>query len=214
MHWYPSPDKNRIIWKGDSFIEGATEWIAYIISKILGPRGYFLNGAVHLSNSFVLSVENNLLYVNGQFNDLLSILMNLENVRTEMSLNQGLISYRVLKMEMAPSQKVAIEIEDFGAELVIVISNVESGFLLKPILRESLSKYSRRLNVSSEQICIVWSTDSIRVAVYIANKVISIIDLETKKILKSDLSGADFPSLALSYFEKGIDKDIGEPINI
>ncbi|MBY9087518.1 hypothetical protein KIH86_25350, partial [Paenibacillus sp. HN-1] len=39
LHWFPSTDRNEIIWNGGDFTEGAAEWVAYIIFKILAPKG-------------------------------------------------------------------------------------------------------------------------------------------------------------------------------
>ena len=44
--WVPSTDKERIVWDcGEKFYR-YTEWIIYLIDKILKPRGYILNGNV------------------------------------------------------------------------------------------------------------------------------------------------------------------------
>jgi len=44
--WKPSKDGMHLIWDGGEKFYHYTEWIQYIIEKILKPRGYILNGEV------------------------------------------------------------------------------------------------------------------------------------------------------------------------
>jgi len=44
--WMIETDKQIIRWDGGEKFYHYTEWIEYIIEKILNPRGYFVNGAV------------------------------------------------------------------------------------------------------------------------------------------------------------------------
>jgi len=45
-HWKPVEDKLHIEWDGEQNFDKYVEWIEYIISKVLAPRGYLLNGIV------------------------------------------------------------------------------------------------------------------------------------------------------------------------
>lgn len=45
-HWTPTEDRLHIEWDGGEKFYGYIEWIKYIISKVLAPRGYVLNGDV------------------------------------------------------------------------------------------------------------------------------------------------------------------------
>ncbi len=44
--WMPSDDRMSIEWDGGEKFYHYIEWIKYIISKVLAPRGYVLNGVV------------------------------------------------------------------------------------------------------------------------------------------------------------------------
>ena len=44
--WIPTKDRLSIEWDGGEKFYGYIEWIEYIISKILAPRGYILSGVV------------------------------------------------------------------------------------------------------------------------------------------------------------------------
>ena len=46
-HWKPSADGKYIRWNGNEEFEHPVEWIEYIISKVLAPRGYILNGYIN-----------------------------------------------------------------------------------------------------------------------------------------------------------------------
>lgn len=45
--WIPTEDRMHIEWNGGVKFYNDIEWIEYIISKVLAPRGYVLNGTVH-----------------------------------------------------------------------------------------------------------------------------------------------------------------------
>ncbi|MNC01333.1 hypothetical protein D3C75_486790 [compost metagenome] len=187
--------------------------MAYIIFKILALRGYNLNGTVDVSDSLTLRIENNQMHVNNRFIDLLSILMNIENARTQMRLRLGLIPYRILKMEMSPNGRLAVEIEATRFEHIIVLSDVENRFSLKQFSRVPLSQYSGSLKVSSDQIRIIWSNDSLRAAIYLGNDLVSVIDFKTKQFLKSNLDVAEQNSLT-KYFDARIEKGVGQSLEI
>lgn len=44
--WEPTPDRMSIQWNGSEKFYSYADWMVYIVSKILKPRGYVLNGAV------------------------------------------------------------------------------------------------------------------------------------------------------------------------
>jgi len=44
--WVPTEDRMGIEWDGNEKFYHYTEWIKYLIEKILSPRGYILNGTV------------------------------------------------------------------------------------------------------------------------------------------------------------------------
>lgn len=45
--WIPLEDRKNIAWNGYEKFYDATEWIIYIIERILKPKGYVVNGAVN-----------------------------------------------------------------------------------------------------------------------------------------------------------------------
>jgi len=47
LQWIPSEDGKHIEWDGGEKFYCYTEWVEYLIEKILKPRGYTLNGTVH-----------------------------------------------------------------------------------------------------------------------------------------------------------------------
>lgn len=46
LQWTPTPDGTAIEWDGNEKFYCYTEWLVYLISKILAPNGYVLNGTV------------------------------------------------------------------------------------------------------------------------------------------------------------------------
>ena len=45
-HWTPTDDRTQLVWdEGEKFYY-YTEWIVYLIERILKPRGYVVNGGV------------------------------------------------------------------------------------------------------------------------------------------------------------------------
>lgn len=44
--WTPSDDNNAIEWDGNEKFYNYTEWLVYLINKVLAPNGYILNGTV------------------------------------------------------------------------------------------------------------------------------------------------------------------------
>lgn len=47
--WLPTDDGMGIEWSGEEKFYGYTEWLVYLIHKILAPNGYVLNGVVEYS---------------------------------------------------------------------------------------------------------------------------------------------------------------------
>jgi hypothetical protein len=44
--WVPTEDGMAIVWDGNEKFYNYTQWLEYIIAKVLAPRGYVLNGMV------------------------------------------------------------------------------------------------------------------------------------------------------------------------
>jgi hypothetical protein len=68
-NWTIAPDKQTVVWNQDKNFEDYVQWIEYIISKILAPRGYELNGIVQwrgerFDDNGTIKIENNV--VNGK----------------------------------------------------------------------------------------------------------------------------------------------------
>lgn len=68
--WIPSEDGLEIEWDGGEKFYNYTEWIYYIINKILKPNGYTLNGSVQwrgeeFDDDGIMEVRDNVLFVNG-----------------------------------------------------------------------------------------------------------------------------------------------------
>ena len=62
--WTPTDDRLHIEWDGSGKFYGYIEWIEYIISKVLAPRGYIVNGSVKwrgedFDDTGVLEVHDN-----------------------------------------------------------------------------------------------------------------------------------------------------------
>ncbi len=63
-HWCPSEDGMAIEWDGGEKFYHYTEWLVYLIHKILAPNGYVLNGVVTWQGEEIgdvgeIIVENN-----------------------------------------------------------------------------------------------------------------------------------------------------------
>jgi hypothetical protein len=68
-HWMPTDDRLHIEWDGGEKFYGYIEWIEYLISKVLAPRGYVVNGDVawrgeDFDDTGVIEVNDNM--VNGK----------------------------------------------------------------------------------------------------------------------------------------------------
>lgn len=68
--WIPTEDGLSIEWDGGEKFYNYTEWIYYIINKILLPNGYTLNGSVQwrgeeFGDDGFMEVRDNVLFVNG-----------------------------------------------------------------------------------------------------------------------------------------------------
>lgn len=68
--WVPSEDGNSIEWDGGEKFYNYTEWIVYLINKILAPNGYVLNGKVDYfgeerGDVGVIEIKDNVVYLNG-----------------------------------------------------------------------------------------------------------------------------------------------------
>jgi hypothetical protein len=65
--WTPSDDGMAIEWDGGEKFYSYTEWLVYLINKVLAPNGYVLNGVVQWSGEETgdvgeIIVENNRVY--------------------------------------------------------------------------------------------------------------------------------------------------------
>ena len=66
--WTPSHDGMAIEWDGGEKFYSYTEWLVYLINKILAPNGYVLNGVVEWQGEEVgdvgeIFVENNRVFI-------------------------------------------------------------------------------------------------------------------------------------------------------
>jgi hypothetical protein len=83
--WLPNEDGDCIEWDGGEKFYHYTEWLVYLIEKILRPNGYVLNGTIRWrgedsDDSGDLVVVDNVVYENGVLNHPA------ENVRTDIVL--------------------------------------------------------------------------------------------------------------------------------
>ena len=65
--WTPTEDRKGIEWDGGEKFYDYTEWLVYLVNKILAPNGYVLNGAVQWEGEErgdrgKIIVENNKVY--------------------------------------------------------------------------------------------------------------------------------------------------------
>ncbi len=63
--WVPDEDGETILWDGGEKFYDYEEWIQWIITKVLDPRGYVLNGKVYWSGEEdddvgIIKIENNI----------------------------------------------------------------------------------------------------------------------------------------------------------
>lgn len=69
--WRPTEDGTGIEWDGGEKFYNYTEWLVYIINKILAPNGYVLNGKVKYNGESrgdygTISVKGNIVFLNGK----------------------------------------------------------------------------------------------------------------------------------------------------
>lgn len=72
--WTPSDDRMGIEWDGGEKFYNYTEWLVYLIHKILAPNGYVLNGVVEYSGEEVgdvgeIVVVDNRVFVREKYQD-------------------------------------------------------------------------------------------------------------------------------------------------
>jgi len=89
-NWTPSEDNHAIEWNGAEKFYYYTEWLVYIINKILAPNGYVLNGIVEWSGEETsdvgeIIVENNKVFEKPWKGSKIEIIPN-HNVRTDVVL--------------------------------------------------------------------------------------------------------------------------------
>jgi hypothetical protein len=68
LRWVPTEDRMGIEWDGGEKFYGYVEWIQYLISAILAPRGYVLNGQVQWrgeewDDMGTIFIENNVIAI-------------------------------------------------------------------------------------------------------------------------------------------------------
>lgn len=68
--WKPSEDGTQIEWDGAEKFYNYTEWLVYLIEKILAPNGYVLNGEVEYQgeerdDNGTIEVKDNVVYLDG-----------------------------------------------------------------------------------------------------------------------------------------------------
>lgn len=64
LQWVPTEDKKHLVWDEGEKFYNYTEWLIYLIEKILEPKGYVLNGEVSYEGEYradfgVIKVDNN-----------------------------------------------------------------------------------------------------------------------------------------------------------
>ena len=68
LQWVPTEDRMSIEWDGGEKFYSYVEWIQYLITVILEPRGYVLNGSVEWcgeerGDTGTITIENNVVTV-------------------------------------------------------------------------------------------------------------------------------------------------------
>ena len=69
-NWVPTEDGTGIQWNGSEKFYNYTEWLVYLINKILAPNGYILNGKVDYegeerSDSGTIEIKDNHVFLDG-----------------------------------------------------------------------------------------------------------------------------------------------------
>ncbi|WP_060861698.1 hypothetical protein [Paenibacillus riograndensis] len=214
LHWTPTKDRKQMIWTYSEQTVNILEWLVYLIQKVFGPRGYCLSGDVQVSESIRIRIENNEVLVNDRAINVMEMLMNIMMSNMRVNLNTTIVPGRILKMEMSPGQKWAIEIEDTSSEVMTVLSSVENEITLVQQFSDVLFSYSGHLELDSEAIEIHWSDDAMRSAVVLGGILVTVYDLANQRMIKSSLNGSDLVPVPSKYFDEGIIGNIGQIINI
>lgn len=71
LQWTPTEDGAGLEWDGGEKFYCYTEWLVYLINKILAPNGYVLNGVVdyqgeEFSDRGEIEVKDNVVYLDGK----------------------------------------------------------------------------------------------------------------------------------------------------
>ncbi|MEK8212733.1 MULTISPECIES: hypothetical protein [unclassified Paenibacillus] len=214
LHWKPTKDRKQIIWTSSEQTVNIVEWLVYLVQKVFGPKGYSLSGDAQVTGSIRIRIENNEIFVNDRAINAMEILMNIIVSNMRMDLNTSVLPGRILKMEMSPGEKWAIEVEDTRSEVRTVLSSVENEITLVQQCNDVLFSYSGHLQLDSEAIEIHWSDDGSRSAVFLNGFLVTVYDLANQRMIKSTLNGGELIPVPAKCFVKGIIGNIGQVISI
>ncbi|AKG36403.1 hypothetical protein [Paenibacillus durus] len=135
LFWIPANDGCSLIWEGPDDSDYILDWIAYLIQKIFEPREYVLNGKFQILTEIgleTIEIKDNHIVNNGKPVVLDEVLLNIMMKRMQHSNSSNIKGNKIIKMEMSPDQKWAIEIEDKDGKIVAVLSRVINGASLEP----------------------------------------------------------------------------------
>ncbi|WP_379157960.1 hypothetical protein [Paenibacillus sp. sgz5001063] len=214
LHWKPTKDRKQMIWTYSEQTVNILEWLVYLIQKVFGPRGYFLSGDVQVPGSLRIRIENSELLVNEKAINAMDILMNIMMSNMRVDLNTSIVPGRILKMEMSPDQKWAIEVEDTSSEIITALSSVENEITLVQLYSDVLFGYSGRLELDTKAIEILWSEDAMRSGVFFDGILVTVYDLANQRMIKSTMIGGKLIPVPANYFEEGIIGNSGQIISI
>ncbi|WP_438497568.1 hypothetical protein [Paenibacillus sp. IHBB 3054] len=173
-----------------------------------------MSGDAQVTGSKRIRIENNEIFVNDRAINAMGILMNIMMSNMRLDLNTSVLPGRILKMEMSPGGKWAIEVEDTRSEVRTVLSLVENEITLVQQCNDVLFSYSGHLQLDSEAIEILWSDDGMRSAVFLNGVLVTVYDLANQRMINSTLNGDDLIPVPAKFFEKGIIGNIGQVISI
>ena len=144
--WTPNEDGTELEWDGGEKFYEYTEWLYYLINKILAPNGYVLNGEVDWSGEEsgdvgTIHVIDNIVYVNGTLfnNDNVEHYVGYGKYKTcSMELDKVLILDNVEKVLKEP-KKVTEE------DMQKAVKDMALGLLRKEEFEEISNKFVETL---------------------------------------------------------------------
>jgi hypothetical protein len=156
--WTPNEEGTALEWDGGEKFYNYTEWIYYIINKILKPNGYVLNGSVKYNGENaddygVISIIDNIVYLNGEvFDNPSKTELNRVNGEFKRVTIEDYMNLDVVFLENSITNKVAKLVYVSMVARVVVDEGATDEDILKASKVKFIDKVKTELNENLEEI--------------------------------------------------------------